>query len=65
MYKCPGGAAVKNPTQNAEDLGSIPESERFPRKGNDNPLQYSCLKNSMDRGAWWASVHGSQRVRHD
>ena len=65
MYKCPGGTAVKNPTQNAEDLGSIPESERFPRKGNDNPLQYSCLKNSMDRGAWWASVHGSQRVRHD
>ena len=65
MYNCPGGAALKNPPENAEHLGSIPEPERFPRKGNDNPLQYSCLKNSMDRGAWWASVHGSQRVRHD
>ena len=33
--------------------------------GNGNPLQYSCLKNPMDRGAWWATVHGSQRVRHN
>ena len=33
--------------------------------GNDNPLQYSCLENSMDRGAWWATVHGVQRVGHD
>ena len=65
MYKCPRGTVVKNPPENAEDLGLIPESGRFPGEGNGNPLQYSCLKNSMDRGAWWATVHGSQRVRHD
>ena len=39
------------------DPGLIPESERFPRKGNDNPLQYSCLENSMDRESWWAAIH--------
>ena len=37
----------------------------FRGEGNGNPLQYSCLENPMDRGAWWATVHGSQRVRHD
>ena len=40
------------------DLGSIPESGRFPAEGNGNPLQYSCLENPMDRGAWQATVHG-------
>ena len=40
------------------DVGSIPESGRSPGGGNGNPLQYSCLENSMDRGAWWATVHG-------
>ena len=40
------------------DVGSIPGSGRSPRGGNDNPLQYSCLGNPMDRGAWWATVHG-------
>jgi len=50
---------------NAEDLGSIPGSGRPAEEGNDNPLQYSCLENSMDRGGWWATVHGSQRVRHN
>ena len=52
---------VKNPPVNAgdaRDAGSIPGSGRSPRKGNGNPLQYSCLGNSMDRGAWWAIVHG-------
>ena len=52
---------VKNPLVNAEDigdLGSIPELGRFPGEGNGNPLQYSRLENSMDRGAWWAPVHG-------
>jgi len=39
------------------DMGSIPELERSPEGGNGNPLQYSCLKNPMDRGAWWATVH--------
>ena len=40
------------------DPGSIPRLERFPGEGNGNLLQYSCLENSMDRGAWWATVHG-------
>ena len=40
------------------DEGSIPESGRSPGGGNGNPLQHSCLKNPMDRGAWWAAVHG-------
>ena len=39
-----------------EDTGSIPGSGRSPGEGNDNPLQYSCLENAMDRGAWWATV---------
>ena len=42
----------------AKDGGSIPGSGRSPGKGHDNPLQYSCLGNFMDRGAWWAIVHG-------
>ena len=42
----------------------IPESGRFPEVGNGNPLQYSCLKNPVDRGAWWATVHGVTK-RHD
>ena len=40
------------------DTNSIPESERYPGQRNGNPLQYSCLGNSTDRGAWWAIVHG-------
>ena len=43
---------------NIRDMGSIPESGRSPGEGNGNPLQYSCLENSMDRGAWKAIVHG-------
>ena len=39
------------------DMGSIPESGRSPGAGHSNPLQYSCLENPMDRGAWWATVH--------
>ena len=42
---------VENPPANAGDKGSIPESRRFPGKGNGNPLQYCCLENPMDRGA--------------
>ena len=49
---------VKNPPTNAGDAGSIPGSGRHPGEGNGNPLQYSCLGNPMDRGAWWATVHG-------
>ena len=51
---------VKSPPANAGDLrdmGSIPELGRCPGEGNGNPLQYSCLENSMDRAAWWATVH--------
>ena len=53
--------AVKNLTANAGDIrdpGWIPESGRSPRGGRGNPLQYSCLENPMDRGAWGATVHG-------
>ena len=48
-----------------EDPGSIPGSGRFPGGGNGNPLQYSCLENPMDRRAWWAIVHRSQRVGYN
>ena len=54
----PGGSDGKESACNAGDSGSIPGSGRSPREGNGYPLQYSCLKNSMDRGAWWAIVHG-------
>ena len=57
----PGGAVVKNPPANvgdARDTGSIPGWGRSPGEGNGNPLQYFCLENSMDRGAWWARVPG-------
>ena len=49
---------VKNPPANAGDAGSISGSGRSPGGGNDNSVQYSCLRNPMDRGAWWATVHG-------
>ena len=52
------GSNGKESACNVGDLGSIPGSERSPGKGNGNPLQYSCLRSSMDRGAWWATVHG-------
>ena len=52
------GSVLKNPLANAEDLGSIPGSRRSPGDGNGNPLQYSCLGNPMDRGAWQDTVHG-------
>ena len=45
------------------DQGSIPESGRSPGEGNGNPLQYSCLENPMDEGAWWARVHGVAKSR--
>ena len=54
----PGGSEVKASAWNAGDLGSIPESGRPPGEGNGNPLQYSCLENPMEGGAWWATVHG-------
>ena len=59
----PGGSVVKNPP--AGDLGSIPGLGKSPGEGNGSPLQYSCLGNPMDRGAWWATVHEVARVRHN
>ena len=52
---------VKNPPANAgdiRDVGLILGSGRFPGGGNGNPLQYSCLENSANKGAWWATIHG-------
>ena len=54
----PSGSVVKNLPVNAEDSGSVPGSGRSLGEGNGNPLQYSCLENSMDRGAWRATVRG-------
>ena len=57
---------VKNPPASAGDAGLIPGTGRSPGEGNGNPGQYSCLQNPMDRGAWWATVHGGhKRVGHD
>ena len=59
----PGGLEGKVSTCNAGDPGSIPESGRSPGEGNGNPLQYSCLENPMDGGAWEAAVHGVAKSR--
>ena len=56
---------LKNLPANAGDAGSVPVLGRFLGVGDGNILQFSCLKNSMDRGAWQATVQGSQRVGHD
>ena len=59
MYRFPWWlSGKKNLPAKAEDAGSIPGLRRCPGKGNANPLQYSCLGNTMDGGAWWATVHG-------
>ena len=58
MHDFPGGSVVKNPSASTEDLGSIPGLRRFLGEGNGNPVQYSCLGNPMDRGAWLSAVHG-------
>ena len=54
----PDDSGGKESACNAGDPGSISELGRCPGEGNGYPLQYSCLENSMDRGAWWARVHG-------
>ena len=63
----PGGSDGKvcKSACRAGDLGLIPGSGRSTEEGNGNPLQFSCLENSMDRGAWGAEIHGVERVRHD
>ena len=59
----PGGSEVKASASNAGDLGLIPRSEKSPGERNGKPLQYSCLENPMDGGAWWATVHGGAKNR--
>ena len=61
----PDGSAVKNLPANARNPGSNPGSGRFSGEGNGNSLQYSCLENPMNRGAWQTTVHGVAGVRHD
>ena len=57
---------VKNPPASIGDTGSIPGPGRPPEEGNGTPVQYSCLEDLRNRGAWWATVHrGSQRGGHD
>ena len=58
----PGGSGGKESACNAGDQGLIPGSRRSPGEGNGYPLQYSCLENSMDRGAWWTTVHEVARL---
>ena len=58
VSKVDGGSGGKASAYNARDPGLIPGSERSPGEGNGNPLQYSCLENPMDGGAWLATVHG-------
>ena len=59
----PGGSDGKASVYNAGDLGLIPGLGRSAGEGNGNPLQYSCLENPIDRGAWWATVHGVAKSR--
>ena len=68
MLGFPCGSVVKNLPANVGDAGSIPGLGRSPGGGNGSPPQYSCLENSLDRGAWWATVHvitKSQTRRRD
>ena len=59
----PGSSDSKESARDAGNVGSIPELGRSPGEGNGNQLQYSCLENSMDRGAWQAIVHGLAKSR--
>ena len=61
----PHSSVGKESACHAGDLGSIAGSGRSSGEGNGNPLRYSCLENPMDRGAWWATVHGAARVGYD
>ena len=63
LFCLKGFPVVKNLPANAGDTDWIPGSGRSPGGGNGNPLQYSCLENSMDRGAWWTIVHGVAKSR--
>ena len=65
LWDFPYSSVGEESACNSGDLGLIPVSGRSPGEGNGNPLQYSCLENPMDRGAWQAVVHGVTRVGHD
>ena len=65
MHWLPHSSVGKESACNVGDLGSIPRSGRSSGEGNGNPLQYSCLENPMDRGAWRVTVYGLARVGHD
>ena len=59
----PGGTSGKESAYGTGDVGSIPGLERSSGEGNGDPLQYSCLENPMDGGAWWSTVHGVTKSR--
>ena len=59
----PGGSDGKASAYNVEDPGSIPGLGKSPGEGNGNPLQYPCLENLLDKGGWWATVHGVAKSR--
>ena len=59
----PCSSVGKESACSAGDLGSTPGLGRYPGEGNGDPLQYPCLENLMDRGAWWAVVHGVSKIR--
>ena len=61
IWGFPGGLVVKNLPDDAGDMDSTSGSGRSPGEGNGNPLQYACLENSVDIGAWWATVHGTAK----
>ena len=63
LWHFPGGSDSKESVSNVGDLGLIPGSGRYPGEGKGYLLQYSCLETTMDRGAWWAIVHGVAKVR--
>ena len=63
LWGFPGGSVIKNLLASAGDAGLTPGLGKSPGEGNMNPLQYSCLGNPMDRGAWWATVHGVRKSR--
>ena len=65
MRGFPYSSVGKESACNAGDPGSIPGSGRSPGEGNDSPLQYSCLENPMDRGAWQATAHGVAKEGHN
>ena len=65
LWGFPGGSVLKNSPANAGDMSSIPWSGRSPGKGNGNPLQYFCLGNPIDRGAWQATVYGIAKESDD